>query len=82
MAEESNMSAEESMSEDDISLSTSDSEEEEEYTVETILAERVFEDSSPRYLVKWENYDEERCDIDISVPVPPHVVLIPTLPLC
>jgi Chromo (CHRromatin Organisation MOdifier) domain len=46
--------------EDDISLHSSDSEQEEEYTVEEILAERGFEDEELRYLVKWENYDEDR----------------------
>ena len=50
-------------SEDDISLESSESEQEEEYTVEDILAERVFDDSQPRYLVKWENYGEERCGL-------------------
>lgn len=49
-----------SIGDDDISLSSSDSEQEEEYTVEEILAERFLDNSEPQYLVKWENYAEER----------------------
>ena len=69
MAHEQRLSAEESISDDAISLDSSDSEEEEEYVVEAILAERPAEDSSPRYLVKWEGYGEERCGIGILLPV-------------
>ncbi len=75
MAHEQSPSAEESTSDDAISVESSGSEEEGEYTVEAILAERAAEDSSPRYLVKWEGYGEERCGIGISVPVPVCVFL-------
>ena len=54
-----------SMSDDDISLDSSDSEQEEEYTVEEVLAERVLDDSEPQYLVKWENYGEERWGLTV-----------------
>jgi Chromo (CHRromatin Organisation MOdifier) domain len=63
MASEPSPVAAEFMSDDDISLNSSDSEQEEEYTVEEIVAERVFDDTKPRYLVKWENYGEERCGL-------------------
>ena len=69
MAIESSPSAVEFMSDDDISLNSSDSDQEEEYTVEEIIAERTFDDLEPRYLVKWENYGEERCDYRILIPV-------------
>ncbi|ERF73987.1 hypothetical protein EPUS_03801 [Endocarpon pusillum Z07020] len=66
MAHEQSLSAEESISDDAIFIDSTGSEEEGEYVVEAILAERVAEDSSPRYLVKWEGYGEERCGIGIS----------------
>ncbi len=65
MADESSLSTEELMSEHDISLDSSGSEQGKEYTIEEILAERLADDSTPLYLVKWENYGEERCDISI-----------------
>jgi Chromo (CHRromatin Organisation MOdifier) domain len=70
MAAKSSLSAEESTSESDVFLNSSDSEQEEEYTVEEILAERLIDDSHPRYLVKWENYGEERCDMKFPVCIP------------
>lgn len=63
MANQLSPSARQEMSDDDISLESSDSEQEEEYIVEEILAERVSDDVHPRYLVKWENYGEERCGL-------------------
>ena len=84
MSDESNSVAGESITDDDISLNSSGSEEEEEYTVEEILAERLFDDSEVRYLVKWEGYPEERCDISIFlsyVPVSRHCVFLLT-PSC
>ena len=46
---------------DSISLtSTAPSEPKDEYPIEGILAERVF-DGTTRYLVKWEGYPDERC---------------------
>lgn len=67
MVDQCSLSAKESLSDDDISLTSSDSEQEEEYTVEEILAERLCDDLTPRYLVKWENYGEHRCDICITL---------------
>ena len=64
------LSTDESMiDDDDVSLNSSGSEEEEEYTVEEILAERLSDDSTPLFLVKWENYSEERCGISIPIPL-------------
>lgn len=57
----------ESSSDDSISLNSSDSEQEEEYTVEEVLAERVSDDSIVQYLVKWENYGEERCELAFHI---------------
>lgn len=67
MAGRLDSSSEELVNDDEISLSSSGSEEQEEYTVEGILAERLLDDSSPRYLVKWENYGEERWAIRNSI---------------
>lgn len=77
MADDTHGPADSSMSDDDISTNSSDSEEEEEYTVEEILAERLWDDSDLRYLVKWENYGEERCDLSIPVPAPQDLLLRP-----
>lgn len=65
MPDDPDSSVGEFITDDDISLNSSDSEEEDVYTVEDILAERLFDDSVVRYLVKWEGYPEERCDISI-----------------
>lgn len=71
MADESGSSSGELVSSDDIFLNSSDSEQEAEYIVEQILAERLSDDSRPRYLVKWEDYSEERCDLASPPPPPP-----------
>jgi Chromo (CHRromatin Organisation MOdifier) domain len=72
MADESGSASGELVSSDDISLNSSDSEQEAEYMVEQILAERLSDDSRPRYLVKWEEYGEERCGLAFpSPPSPP-----------
>jgi Chromo (CHRromatin Organisation MOdifier) domain len=56
MAHKSNLAV------DDIASESSSSSQEAEYNVEEILAERLSDDSSPRFLVRWENYPDERCD--------------------
>jgi hypothetical protein len=65
LAHGSSGSANDSRSDNDFSLGSSSSEQEEEYTVEEILAEQLFDDSEPRFWVKWESYGEERCGIGI-----------------
>jgi Chromo (CHRromatin Organisation MOdifier) domain len=62
MAHKSNLAIDESISDDDIASESSSSTQEAEYNVEEILAERPCDDSSPRFLVRWENYPDERCD--------------------
>lgn len=65
MPDKPNSSVRHFMTDDDLSLDSSASEEQEVYTVEEILAERLSDDSEILYLVKWEGYPEERCDISI-----------------
>jgi hypothetical protein len=62
------------MSDDDISLNSSGSDQEEEYSVEEILAECLSEDLSPRFLVRWENYGDERYDYSIPMASPIHML--------
>jgi hypothetical protein len=75
MADRSNLVIDESISDNDVSLDSSSSEQEEEYNVEEILAERPSDDSSPRFLVRWENYPDERYDFNILIAPPPFTVL-------
>jgi len=82
MAHNPNLSIDENISDDDVSLDSSSSEQEEEYNVEEILAERLSDDSSSRFLVRWENYPDERCDFNILIATPIVVLFIPSSSPC
>ena len=51
-----------SPTEGNTSSDTSESDHEEEYIVQDVLAERESDDGVKLYLVKWENYSDERWD--------------------